>query len=98
MGNVGVAELVLRDANATGIMDTAIRQEVEDLLERVRRSGDPDVILDLLTHLPQEEFEALEEGVAVPQVLQFQDRALTRRAVQLALAQIEDAKRMRARH
>jgi len=97
-GNVQLAELVLLEANATGLMDRAMRQEIEGLLERVRRSGDPEVIFDLLIHLPQEEFEALEERVAVPQVLQFQERALTRRAVQIAFAQIEDAKRTRARH
>ena len=96
-GNVEVAELVLLDADAIASIDPERKQEIDDLLEQVRRSSDPEFVLDLLIQLPQEEFEAFEAGTSVPGALEFRERALTVRAVKLALAQLEEAQQVRAR-
>ena len=56
-----------------------------------------DAILDILIQLPQEEFEAFQQGTSVPKDLAFGERALTFRAVELALAQLDEARQIRAR-
>ena len=78
-------------------MDPGRRDEVDGLLERVRRSGDRQAILAILARLPREEFEAFQSGASVPQALEFGERALTFRAVEIARAQLEEAQQLRAR-
>jgi len=94
-GDLGSAEIALLDA-ALVATDSDTQEEVEDLLMRVRRSGDSQVILDILTGLSPAELEALEEGSAVPDALDFGEQALTYRAVEIALAHLGEAQRMRA--
>lgn len=98
VGNVDGAELVLLDADAVIATGSGQRAEVDDLLERVRRSGDSEAILDILTRLPQDEFESFKAGESVPEALEFPERALTSRAVELALAQLDEAQQARADH
>jgi hypothetical protein len=95
-GNVEGAELVLMDADAIPDVDAGRQREVDELLERVRRSRDSRAILDILVRLPQAEFDALEKGGAVPAALDLGERALTYRAVEIALQQLEEARRLRA--
>jgi hypothetical protein len=97
VGDVGAAELVLLEADAFSDVDADTRAEIDGLLERVRRSGDPDAILAILTRLPQEEFEAFQQGASMPQALEFGERVLTYRAVEVARAQLDEARRARAR-
>jgi hypothetical protein len=96
-GDVDGAELALLDAGTLVDADSEWRAEVDELLERVRRSGDRKAILDLLVRLPRAEFESFEQGGSVPQALDFGDRALNRRALGLAFDQLAEARRLRAR-
>lgn len=96
VGDVEGAELALLDAEAIADSDSERREEINALLERVHRSGDTDAILDVLTKLPQKEFETFQAGTSIPKDLEFGERALTRRAVELAVTQIEAARRLRA--
>lgn len=96
-GDVEGAELELMEADAIVAIDSERQAEVSDLLERVLRSGDADAILDILTGLSPAEFEALQHGGSVPAALQFPERALTYRAVDLALALLDEARHRRAR-
>jgi hypothetical protein len=76
-------------------VDSERKEEIDDLLERARRSGDAEAILDLLVRLPSAEFEGLELGTSVPKALDFGERALNRRALGLALQQLGEARRRR---
>src|SRR5688572_2785781 len=93
---VELAEFTLM--NASGIAGIAPQQraEIDELLERIRRSGDASAIMDLLLRLPPAEFEALARGESVPKGLEFNERALTYRAVGIARARIEQARAARA--
>jgi hypothetical protein len=97
VGNIEGAELVLLDAEAIAPLDEARRAEVDELLEKVRLARDPRAILRVLTELPQEEFEAFERGESVPEALVFPERALTLRAVDIGLGEIDEARRRRGR-
>jgi hypothetical protein len=96
-GDVDGAELVLLDADAIVGVDPDKKEEIDLLLERVRRSGDSKAILDILTRLPQQDFEAFRTGASVPDAFEFGDKALTYRAVEVARAQIDEAQEVRAR-
>lgn len=95
-GNIEGAELELLNADGI-VMDDARRAEVDELLQRVRLARDPKAILAVLTQLPREEFEAFEKGESVPEALVFPERALTLRAVNIALGQIDEARKARGR-
>jgi hypothetical protein len=98
LGNVEAAELVLIDADALVALDPARRAEVDDLLARVRLSRDRQAILGVLTQLPEEEFEAFAKGGEhVPAAIDFPEQALTYRAVEIAIEQIDAARTARAR-
>ena len=53
--------------------------------------------LDILVALPQEEFDAFENGSSVPQSLEFGHRGLTLQAVTIAREKLEAAQRARTR-
>jgi hypothetical protein len=91
------AEFVLMEADRIDGIDPATRREIEGLLERIHRCGDAQVALEVLTGLAPEEFEAFEQGASVPPALQYEERALTYRSVQVARSQVEQARRLRAR-
>jgi len=95
-GEVESAEFLLLDADAAAAVDGVKQDEVDDLLDRVHRSGNSQAILELLTDLSQKEFQAFEQGASVPAALEFGEPALTARAVELALAQLERARQIRA--
>jgi hypothetical protein len=97
-GDVAEAEFVLLQAEAIDAADSGTKEEIDELLERVRRSGDREAILAIVIGLPKQEFEALESGASVPQALEFGDHALTLQAVGLARAQLDQARQARARH
>jgi hypothetical protein len=97
VGNIEGAELELLNADAVVGMDDARRAEVDDLLQRVRLARDPKAILAVLTQLPQGEFEAFAKGESVPEALVFPEQALTLRAVDIALRQIDEARKARGR-
>jgi hypothetical protein len=92
-GDVAGAELVLIDAEG---IDGGKADEVDELLERIRRSDDAKAILDVLVRLSRKDFDALEKGEAVPEDLDLGERALTYRAVELASEQMDEARRLRA--
>ena len=91
-GDVDGAEFLLLESRLLGT-----NEAVDDLLGRIRRASNSQAILATLTELSREEFEALAEGTSVPEVLQFPERALTARAVETALAQLDKARALRAR-
>lgn len=97
-GEIDAAELTLLELDARVAPPGADRDEVDRLLERVSRSGDPDTILALLRGLAPDELRALEEGSSVPLSLDFGDPALNRRALRLALVLMDEARAQRARH
>lgn len=90
------AQLALLDAGAIPADDSELREELDALSDRLHRSGDRDAILGVLTRLPQSDFEAFASGAAVPAELEFPERVLAARAVNLALEQLDEARRMRA--
>ena len=94
-GDAGGAEFVLM--NAEGV-DTERRSEVDELLDRMRRSADSAVILEILVELDAEDFAAMEDGSAVPEALDFGEPALTYRAVELAITQLDEARHKRTAH
>lgn len=96
-GDVNAAELTLMEAGELASPTVEGHGEVEELLQRVSRSGDAGAILDILSGLPPQEFRALEEGGSVPPALDFGDPALTTRALRLALALIDEARERRAK-
>jgi hypothetical protein len=93
VGDVDGCELVLLEADALVGMDAGSRSEVDELLARIRRSGDSQAILGILTRLPQKEFDAFARGEAVPDDLELGERALSLRAVEIARAQMDEAQR-----
>ena len=95
-GDVAGAELALLDAAAFAAT-AGDRKDLDELLSRLRRSGDHRAILDILVRLPRNEFEAFEQGTAVPDALEFPEQALTARAVEIGLAQLDEARMLRAR-
>jgi hypothetical protein len=94
-GEVELAELTLMDAQRISPVDARRQRELDGLLERIRRSGDADTIRAILQQLPPDELDAFERGESVPEALEFPERALTYRAVQLARAQTEQARETR---
>lgn len=96
-GNIVGAELALTEADEIVDAGPEKQAEVDELLERVRRSGDSRAIRDILIQLPQEEFEAFEQGASVPKALEFPEQTLTIQAVDLALAELARAQQARAR-
>lgn len=96
-GDVLSAELALMDAERIADMEPERRAEFDALLERVRRSGDAPAILALLVALPQEAFEAFESSRRVPPQFEYPERALTMRVVAIALEQLPEARRRRAK-
>jgi hypothetical protein len=96
-GSVEGAELVLLDAEAMVATDSEQRAELDELLERVRLCRDPQAILAILSELPQKELDAFEQGEVIPQALEFPEQALTARAVEIALGQIDRAQQLRTR-
>jgi hypothetical protein len=97
-GEVELAELTLMDARGVSAIEPQRQREIDELLERVRRSGDSAAILKILLALPAEEFEAFARGESVPPALELGERTLTYRAVELARSQIEAARAQRAGH
>jgi hypothetical protein len=95
-GDVRGAEFALLGVDAIVDVAPEKRREVDELLERIHRSGDGIAILELLIELPQEEFEAFETGAAVPEALEFEERALSYRAVEVARMKLDEARRARA--
>jgi len=91
-----LAELSLMDAGAVAGIDPERRAEVDELLARIRRSGDAKAIREVLVHLPPDAFEAFARGDSVPDALEFPERALTFRAVELARAQLDEVRAARA--
>lgn len=96
-GDVQSAELALMEVERFVDMDAELRAEFAALLERVQRSGDRRVILSVLVGLSPQAFEEFETSRQVPAQLEFPERALTLRAVAIALEQLENARRLRAR-
>jgi hypothetical protein len=94
-GEVELAELTLMDAQRVSPIAPGRQRELDELLERIRRSGDPDAIRAILQRLPPDELDAFERGESVPEALEFPERALTYRAVQLARAQTVKARETR---
>jgi len=95
-GELELAELTLMDVDRITTIDPERRLEIDELLQRVRHATDRDEILAILLRLPPGEFEAFTRGDSVPEALEFPERALTYRAVELARAQVEQAKTARA--
>jgi hypothetical protein len=91
-GEVELAELTLMDAQRISPVDARRQRALDEMLERIRRSGDADAIRAILQQLPPDELEAFARGERVPSALEFPERALTFRAVQLARAQTEQAR------
>lgn len=96
-GDVEGAEFALLQSGSIGDVDADLQERVDDLLGRIRRSGDPQAILDVLVRLPQEEFDAFASGASVPEDLEFGERALDARAVEIAMGQLDQARGMRDR-
>ena len=96
-GDVAGAEFVLMNAEGFEVLDDKARDQLDELLGRVRRSGDRGAILEILTELPESEFDALRRGSAVPEALEFGERALNLQALELAMAQLDQAQLLRAR-
>ena len=95
-GDVPGAELALFEVDTIDDIDARRRDEVDELRGRVQRSGDARAILDILVALSADDFAALEDGTAVPEAFELGERALTYRAVSLALDQLDTARRERA--
>jgi hypothetical protein len=96
VGDLGAAELVLLEADAMVGLDDERRAEVDRLLDDLRRSGDQQAILTILTRMPEAEFDAFQRGAAVPAAFGFGEKMLTRRAVESARSQLDEARRLRA--
>lgn len=96
-GEVELAELTLMDMLRIPAIGREGQREVDGLLDRIRRSGDSEAIRKVLLHLPPAEFETFVRGESVPKALEFQERALTYRAVALARTQIEEVQATRTR-
>lgn len=96
-GDVDGAQFVLLEAEKIEGLDSWMREDLDELLGRIHRSGDAPAILQILLKLDDAEFEALAAGREVPGALEFPESSLTQRAVSIALAQVEDARRARAR-
>jgi len=96
-GHIDDAEFTLMEAGGIDEGDPRSRREVERMLGDLRRSQDAAAILELLVRLPDEDFRAFEREESVPAGLEFDDRALTYRAVGIARAQLEEARQARAR-
>jgi hypothetical protein len=94
-GRFGEAELVLLNAVEVRGVDPDRRAEVDELLDRVRRSGDPEAILAILVDLSPAEFDAFERGESVPHALGFGHRGLDWQAARLARTQLDEARRAR---
>jgi len=90
------AEFALIEAEKNADLAPEHRARAAAMLERIHSSGDPVAILDILVGLPQAEFDAFEQGTAVPRALEYEERILTRRAVWIAHGQIEEARSRRA--
>jgi hypothetical protein len=97
-GDIDGAEYVLLDVSHSEGLDSWIREDVDGLLERIRRSGDAQAILAILLRLDSGDFEAFASGQVVPGELEFPESSLTQRAVSIAQAQIENARRARSGH
>lgn len=97
-GDVQAAELALMEVERIVGIDDGRRAEFDKLHGRMRRAGDARAILEVLVGLPSEAFAAFETNRRVPAEFEFPERALTMRAVEIALAQLEDARRLRAGH
>jgi hypothetical protein len=95
-GDVLSAELALMDAERIADMDPERREQFAQLLERVRRSGDGPAILAVLVGLTPEAFSAFETSQRLPPQFEFPERALTMRAVAIALEQLPEARKRRA--
>jgi len=97
-GDVLSAELALMEADRITDLDPARRAEFTAMLERVRSSGDAAAILAVLVGLPQEAFAGFETSQRVPPQFEYPERALTMRAVAIALEQLPEARKRRAGH
>ena len=95
-GDVNGAEYLLLSIEPAEAVDAGRREEVDELGKRLRRCGDPEVILDILVALPADDLAALENHSAIPGALDFGDPALTYRAVDTALTLVDEARRLRA--
>jgi hypothetical protein len=80
-GNILAAEAVLLDARVITDLDPARMAEIDELLGRIHRSGDPETIRSIVAGLEPQAVEALESGSSVPTALDFGEPALTDRAV-----------------
>lgn len=94
-GDVPSAELALMEADRIHDLPPELREEFTELLGRVRSAGDAQAILAALVGLPQEAFEAFETSQRLPPQLDYPERALTMRAVAIALEQLPEARRRR---
>lgn len=77
--------------------DPSVREAVSEWLDRLRRSGDYEAILDTMIELSPEELGALEAGTFVPDGLEFDDPILTDRAVRIARERVDEARRRQQR-
>ena len=87
-GNVAAAEFALLEAEGIEGVDNSDAEGVDELLERVRRSGDAETIRGILQELSPQELQSLRAGKLVPEALRFPERALTFRAVDVAMGQL----------
>lgn len=94
-GDLQSAELALMEVERLGEIEPQRRAEFDGLLERVRRCGDAPAILAQLVALPKAEFAAFETSQSVPPALDFPEPVLTKRAVAVALEQLDEARKRR---
>ena len=84
-GDVAGAKLALIDARSVENADEDDTERIDALLERIERSGDTKTIAAIVARLSEKEVAALKTGASVPEDLDFGAKALTYRAVELAL-------------
>jgi hypothetical protein len=88
--SVPAAEIALLNAQAIPGLGPAKREEVNELMGRVQRSGSGNAIRAILARLSEKDLHALETGSYLPKALDFGEPALTRRAVALAIGLLSE--------
>lgn len=96
-GQVGGAELTLMEARELEHAPRELANQIEELYDRVHRSGNAEHVLEVLVALPPAEFDAFAGSDTVPAALEFPERVLTLRAVGLGRGQLERARSLRER-
>jgi len=95
-GDVDSAQYFLMSIDAGDADDAGKSGEVQELLARIDRCNDTEVILGILVDLSDEELAALESRTSIPLPLDFGQPALTYRAVDVAFTLLDEARRIRA--